>query len=137
MTQKYKHGEKIPSKVLVKRLEELSSAVAKGKDSILREFTMRVPAEMDRDADIVLSLSAKRIEELEGELSVLKEFSKWIKVSDKPPEKTEPIVYCNKNRSPMGVGIAYWTISEKWNPEALSEKNKQGFTHYLELPSID
>ena len=37
-------------------------------DEIDREFTMRVPAELDRDPDLVLSQAAKRIRDLESQL---------------------------------------------------------------------
>lgn len=65
MSNKYDHGDKVPSDVLCKRLIELARAVTKGKNSIDREFDMRVPAELDRDADLVLSASARRIMDLE------------------------------------------------------------------------
>lgn len=56
---------KTPSEVLCKRLNELAAAVAAGPVTVAREFTMRIPAQPDRDADIVLSEAAKRIRELE------------------------------------------------------------------------
>ena len=58
MSRKYKEGDYIPSEVLAKRLDELSNAVAENK---LDEFTMRIPVERDRDADVVLAEAAKRI----------------------------------------------------------------------------
>lgn len=58
MSRKYKEGDYIPSEVLAKRLDELSNAVANGN---LEEFSMRVPVELDRDADVVLAEAAKRI----------------------------------------------------------------------------
>lgn len=64
MSRKYKLGDRVPTKVLIKRLEELSEAITKGKEATEREFTMRVPAELDRDADLVLSQAAKRLREL-------------------------------------------------------------------------
>lgn len=65
MSRKYAHGDRIPSEVLCKRLEELSDAVTKGTASVEREFTMRIPAELDRDPDLVLSAAAERIKDLE------------------------------------------------------------------------
>lgn len=62
MSTKYKSSEEVPTGVLVKRLRELVSAVTKGSN---REFYMRIPAEVDRDADLVLMESAKRLGELE------------------------------------------------------------------------
>lgn len=68
MSRKYNHDDRVPNEVLAKRLEELAEAVTKPRDSeeFLREFTMRVPAELDRDADLVISEAANRIRELEA-----------------------------------------------------------------------
>ncbi|MDH5573660.1 MAG: hypothetical protein OEY89_17985 [Gammaproteobacteria bacterium] len=71
MSNKYKAGDNIPSEVLCKRLDELSNAVTKGQYG-MREFDMRIPAELDRDADIVLMLASKRIKELEARLYELR-----------------------------------------------------------------
>ena len=65
MSTKYKKSEDVPLAVLICRLRELSSAVAKRGEEFDREFTMRIPAEVDRDADIVLDEVAKRLELLE------------------------------------------------------------------------
>jgi len=54
---------------LVKRLRELSNAVADGNQG---EFTMRIPADPRRDADIVLSKAADELERLEAELAARK-----------------------------------------------------------------
>ena len=64
MSNQYKDESEVPTDVICDRLEELSEAVTKGRDAVSREFTMRVPAEMDRDADLVLSIAAKRLREL-------------------------------------------------------------------------
>ncbi len=64
MSTKYKHGDKVPNSVLAARLDELAEAVTKGSDAVNREFTMRIPAELDRDADLVLSEAANRLNEL-------------------------------------------------------------------------
>jgi hypothetical protein len=69
MSAKYKHGERVPSEELCKRLDELAHAVTQGRDAILSEFTMRVPAEVDRDADLVISEAARRIRELEARIA--------------------------------------------------------------------
>lgn len=61
----------------------------------------------------------------------------WINIKDRMPTRAEPIVYCkeNPNRSKnWHVGIAYWTVSEKWNPEAESICAPTGFTHWMPLP---
>ncbi len=46
---------------LVARLRELSTAVTQGREAVMREFTMRIPAEPARDADLVLSDAADRL----------------------------------------------------------------------------
>ncbi len=65
MSNKYKHGDRVPSDVICARLDVLSDAVTKGRAGIEREFYMSIPAQLDHDADLVLSEAAKRIRELE------------------------------------------------------------------------
>lgn len=67
MSTKYIHTKDIPSVILIKRLEELATAVTKGEKGE-HEFYMRIPAECDNDADLVLSEAAQRIKRLEKEL---------------------------------------------------------------------
>ena len=69
MSTTYKHFNEVPSWLLADRLEQLSDAVCDGKEAMEREFTRRIPAELDRDADLVLQQAAQRIRELEQELS--------------------------------------------------------------------
>lgn len=68
MSRNYKQLSDIPNDVLAKRLHELSDAVVarmNGRKNIFEdEFTCRIPAELDRDADLVLMESAKRLEKL-------------------------------------------------------------------------
>ena len=47
---------------VVARIRELVHAITQGRESLLREFTMRVPAEPKRDADLVLSAAAHLLE---------------------------------------------------------------------------
>ena len=61
MSNQYKDEDEVPTEVICKRLDELSDAVTKGRDAVAREFVMRVPAELDHDADLVLSTAAKRL----------------------------------------------------------------------------
>lgn len=51
------------------RLRELSDAVTQGREAVAREFTMRVPAEPDRDADLVLSRAADDLDRQQAALS--------------------------------------------------------------------
>lgn len=64
VSRKYKTGKEVPTDVLCDRLVELANAVT--KDTTNREFTMRVPAEHDRDADLVLAEAARRLRNKEG-----------------------------------------------------------------------
>jgi hypothetical protein len=58
----------------------------------------------------------------------------WISVDDKAPNKSEPVVYLRAAKGKMSVGVAYWTVSKKWNPEMQSEHAPTGFTHWMPLP---
>ena len=64
MSRQYKNPDDVPNDVICKRLKELSKAATTGRDAILREFTMRIPAELDRDPDLVLGIAARRIRKL-------------------------------------------------------------------------
>lgn len=59
MSNFYKHAKDVPTTAIIARLKELAIAVS---DRKLDEFTMRIPAELDRDADLVLSIAADRLE---------------------------------------------------------------------------
>ena len=61
MTQKYEKSSEVPSYVIADRLYALALAITEGRDAVAREFTMRVPAELDRDADVVLAEAAHRL----------------------------------------------------------------------------
>ena len=71
MDIKYKTPEEVPSSVLCARLDVLSDAVTKGKNRIEREFYMSIPARLDKDADLVLSIASQRIKDLERKLEIL------------------------------------------------------------------
>lgn len=53
------------------RLRELSDAVTQGREAVAREFTMRVPAEPNRDADLVLSRAADELDRQTAEFARL------------------------------------------------------------------
>ena len=80
MSTIYKMNDIVATNVLANRLEELSDAIGKSGDEMSREFTRRIPAELDRDADLVLSQSARRMTELEAQLAkVTAERDEYIK----------------------------------------------------------
>ena len=58
MSTIYKNSQDVPTSVLIERLKELAEAVAKGNRD---ELIMRIPAEVDRDADIVIAEAARRL----------------------------------------------------------------------------
>lgn len=61
--------------------------------------------------------------------------TEWQSIKDKKPDGKEPIVYARpRGNGKWGVGIAYWTVSDKWNPEAESQHAPEGFTHWMPLP---
>lgn len=61
---------------------------------------------------------------------------KWISVEDEQPDHKEPVVYAVNRPGPgrWSVGIAYWTVSKKWNPEMESTQAPDGYTHWMPLP---
>ena len=63
MSNKYKTSTDVPDNVLAHRLTELADYVCKTKN-LPSEFSMRVPAEHDRDADLVFTTAACRLLEL-------------------------------------------------------------------------
>lgn len=64
MSTQYQHSRDVPTNVLADRLDELSSAVTKGQAG-MHEFYMRIPAELDHDADLVLAEAARRLRQLQ------------------------------------------------------------------------
>ena len=60
MSTKYQSSSEVPLKDLITRLNQLSDAVVNDRDRV--EFTMRIPAECDRDADLVISEAAVRLQ---------------------------------------------------------------------------
>jgi len=75
MSNKYKHGDVVPTMVLALRLKDLAKNITKPKKgtSDWSEFYMSIPAQLDRDADLVLGESGRRLLELEQELKAARE----------------------------------------------------------------
>jgi hypothetical protein len=78
MSNQYKKGEEVPAAVLCERLKVLAHSVSRGPESVRRDFTMRVPAEHDHDADLVMSEAARRITALEAENASLRLRVEWL-----------------------------------------------------------
>jgi hypothetical protein len=88
MSTKYKHGDAIPIDVIARRLEELSNAVVARMNcdnaKFEREFTCRIPAELDRDADVVLSEASLRLSKQQERIAELEEtVSKHIEICER------------------------------------------------------
>lgn len=60
----YRNSSDVPLDAIIKRLHELSDAVVGGRKTQAQEFVMRVPAECDHDADLVLAEAAVRLDAL-------------------------------------------------------------------------
>ncbi len=60
MSRKYKRSSDVPNEVLAARLFELALAIP-NKNLREGELTMRIPAEVDRDADLVIGEAARRL----------------------------------------------------------------------------
>lgn len=67
MSTKFKGGDTVPTQVLAARLKELSDYCT--KNDMPSEFSMRIPCELDRDADVVMGEASRRLMNLERELS--------------------------------------------------------------------
>ena len=65
--------------------------------------------------------------------AAIAECFKWTRVKDEEPVRTEPIVYARRRGQRWSVGIAYWTVSGKWNPEMGARLDPDGFTHWTPL----
>lgn len=64
MSRAYRNSSDVPLDAIIKRLHELSDAVVGGRKTQAQEFVMRVPAECDHDADLVLAEAAVRLDAL-------------------------------------------------------------------------
>lgn len=64
MNEQMPDGGAVRLERLVGRVRELAHAVTQGREAVAREMTMRVPAEPDRDADLVLTTVADELERL-------------------------------------------------------------------------
>jgi len=73
MSNKYKNSEDVPTEMLVNRLKELVNALVDRPSSKTwsSEFTMRIPAELDRDADLVMSELGRRLLQVTAERDAL------------------------------------------------------------------
>ena len=74
MSTLYKSRDEVPTEALCSRLDELSTAVTQGREAVGRAFGMRVPAELDYDADLVLAEASKRLRELAASRELCRQY---------------------------------------------------------------
>ena len=86
-----------------------------------------------------MATDAEVIDRLTGELREARQahapVTDWVREKEQPPPHDEPVIYAKPNPHKSGawhVGIAYWTVSQKWSPEAESQ-HAPGFTHWKPL----
>lgn len=78
MSTKYQSSKDVPTSVLLDRAEQLADAVTKGESGSY-EFTMRISAECDRDADLVLCELVKRFKRVNQEQTeLLNQFAAYL-----------------------------------------------------------
>jgi hypothetical protein len=65
----YQSTKEVPLDAIIARLRELSGAIIRGREAQASEFTMRIPAECDRDADLVLSEAANRLNAMQARVA--------------------------------------------------------------------
>ena len=127
MSTKYKHPKEVPLQVIVARLRELATAITKGRDSQEREFTMSIPAERDRDADIVINEAANRIGALQSQVAELEAANSndWIKCSERLPVDGDGHIWIFDDRGRLVLGPYEWDMLEPdmgethWMPTGL------------------
>ncbi len=88
----------------IARLRELAQAVTYGREAINREFTMRVPADEDRDADCVLSWAADALEQA----------TRWNSIESAPKDGTEILGW----REDCGHLLIRWDCAESFLTES-------------------
>ncbi len=91
MSTKYRNSEDVPLETIVSRLKELSDAVTGGRASVAREFVMRIPAECDHDADLVIGEAAARIAQLKAYNAKLQEALEAIRDDEFPAPQCRAI----------------------------------------------
>jgi len=64
MSTRYTSAGDVPTQVIIDRLWELSRVIIDRPVGWELQFTMRIPAELDRDADLVLAEAAIRLSKL-------------------------------------------------------------------------
>lgn len=105
MSRHYQTPADVPLDVLCKRMDALSDHITKGS---FHEFSMRIPAEVDRDADIVICEASKRLKKYSDDVMALRAFAKAVL----------------DNGYHNGNAFVYGLIDESGNPTELLTRDK-------------
>jgi len=123
MTKKYKDSAEVPTEILCKRIDELSDAVTHGRESLLREYYMSIPARLDHDADLVLSEASNRLKK-----------TIWQDIKTAPMDGTEILGFCDFH----GVFVMFYYADVGWKGAVKPEWDiLEGYekpTHWMPLP---
>jgi hypothetical protein len=152
MSNIYKTAGDVPNEVLAKRLIELGHLVG---EQNFRDFTMSVPAELDRDADLVLSMAGHRLLTQQKRIAELEAQSQWVSVEDRLPDELVPVELQGQPYGNKGVMHTYaflyngqWffvDISFGWSDlsktgeqlfsnEEMDEDDSSSITHWRPTP---
>lgn len=95
MSNQYKKGSDVPIDVLVNRVNELVKAITAGDSgkSLMREFVMHIPVQLDSDADVVLSEMKVRLLDYHEKLEqATKDKAKLVRVGNRLAGKWEEFI---------------------------------------------
>jgi len=101
MSRKYKNPSEVPTEEICKRLDEIVESICQGNESILKTFTMRIPAEVDYDPDIVISEASERLQSITKDKAIV-DIADIIKLRETIVRAAEVYSCCNispKDRS--------------------------------------
>lgn len=116
-----------------KRAHETVCALCKGE----KRWTMSVPAEPERDPDLVIDASLSDITKLVAALREKIEAERAIPVTEKLPEKADNVlVFVDYRRVGGGCGwMSGYYFQENWCGASLKCVPRDYITHWRELPS--
>lgn len=86
MSRQYKDSKNVPSQVLCDRIQELIDVITKpakrNGERLPYQFYMRIPAEVDHDADLVMGEIARRLLQVEKERDSLRDLINTPEIRD-------------------------------------------------------
>jgi hypothetical protein len=134
MSTNYQSTKEVPLDAIIARLRELSGAIIRGRDAQAGEFTMRIPAECDRDADLVLSEAANRLNAMQTRVA---ELVMAVNLACDNALEDDPDVWRKVDRALASDSSASWLLRQK--ADAVDELKKElasDYPHRLYIRSI-